>query len=465
MIDPYELLGVPRGATPQEVRSAHDRLAAVGDPDQCRRLREARDAVLQDLELLTILDSPLTLEIPPTAARHEAVAQSTGSEDRALSDALQAISPTPLPPARPTAAGLWQLALAGHERDAYRGLITLAEQPDATEDVFLALYWLLAIRPHLHTGRAAVEWLGRGLLSVGLGGPLWELYRRVLEDDPDEALSPRCAGLFGVPIEPERLVELAQARWLSAGQARRWDIIRDDLDTLRERLPASKSDLWARIWSAALDQLIWSDEKVPRRLAADCYQAQGEILSSQAEVAQTRKQVNSLRDLAAGWRKLRSEPDVPPPLLALIPSSWCRPFGEVRPMLLAFLGEALRTPRSFLRALDAVRDQPAVLSRFVELLERLQATLPPLPLEARSSSDLADLVFAFLDMTDRSYYRNFRPLLLDFCLREAIGPQLIAELVEGHPHYWLTPDRHLSEAVRTDEPLRLVYLANELFWI
>jgi hypothetical protein len=136
----------------------------------------------------------------------------------------------------------------------------------------------------------------------------------------------------------------------------------------------------------------------------------------------------------------------------------------VRPKLLAFLAEALRTPRSLLRALDAAREQPAVLSQFVGLFERLQATLPPLPLEARSSSDLADLTLAFLDVTDRSYYRNFRPLLLDFCLREAIGPQLVAELIEGNPHYWLSPDRHLSEAVRTDEPLRLVYLAHELFW-
>jgi hypothetical protein len=458
-MDPYELLGVPHGAAPEAVRSAHDRLAAGCDPNLARRLREARDAVLHDLELLTILDSPLALELPPGPARPPEVPV---PDDFDLSEALQA---TPTMTIRLTAETLWQLALAGHDADAYRGLVILVEQQDESEDVYLRLYWLLMLRPDLEAARAPAQWLVRGLHAVGVGGSLWELYRRLLAEDAHEALSPRCAELLAVPAEPDHLVEVVQLRWRAAADAQRWDIISSDLDVLRQHLPAANTGVWARVWAAALDHLIWSDEKVPRKLGAHCYQAQGEIPSDHFAVAEARKHANSLRDLAAGWRKLRSEPDVPPPLLALIPLSWCRPFPEVRPKLLAFLADALRTPRSFLRALDATREQPAVLAHFVGLLERLQATLPPLPLEARSSSDLADLTLAFLDVTDRSYYRNFRPLLLDFCLREAIGPQLVAELIERNPHYWLSPDRHLSEAVRTDEPLRLVYLAHELFWV
>jgi hypothetical protein len=181
-------------------------------------------------------------------------------------------------------------------------------------------------------------------------------------------------------------------------------------------------------------------------------------------VTEIRKRQNVLRDLAAGWRALRPEPEVPPPLLALIPPSWSRPFLEVRPKLLAFLAEALRLPRPLLRALDAVHEQPAVLAQLGRLLERLQETLPPPPLEARSSSDLGELACAFLDTADRGYYRNFRPQLLDFCLREALAPDALAELVAGHAAYGLSADRHLAEAVRADEPLRLAYLAHRLFW-
>jgi hypothetical protein len=315
MTDPYELLGVPHGATPQEVRSAHDRLAAGCDPNRAHRLREARDAVLHDLELLTILDSPLTLELPPATARP---AEAPVHDNFDLTEALQTAPATTI---RLTAAALWQLALAGHEADAYRGLATLVEARDASEDVYLRLYWLLTLRPDLEAAHAPAEWLVRGLHAVGVGGSLWELYRRVVAEDAHEALSPRCAELLAVPAESDHLVELVQLRWRAAGDARRWNIVSSDLDVLRERSPAANAGAWARVWSVALDHLIWSDEKVPRKLAAHCYQAQGEIPSDQFAVAEARKHANSLRDLAAGWRKLRSEPDVPPPLLALIPPS------------------------------------------------------------------------------------------------------------------------------------------------
>jgi hypothetical protein len=481
--DPYELLGLSHGTAPDEVRAAYDRLASAfdpaGAPEPCRRLRAARDAVLRDLELMQILEAPLTLELRPEAEpvppRHEAPAP----DDFDLSEALRAavppeaaaagvppdaIAPTLLPPRRDPAVGLWQMALSGDEAEAYRGLVGLLERDGPTEEVCLRLYWLLTARPDLDRERAPLDWLARGLGAVGLSGPLWELYRRALADDPNEALSPRCGRLFGAPAEPDGLVELALSRWPAAGRAQRWDVMTADLEALRERMPRSAWAAWARVWAGALDQLVWSDAKPARGLAASCFESISEIPSDAPPVTEARKRVNIVRDLAAAWRKLRPEPEVPPPLLALVPPSWSRPFPEVRPQLLAFLADALRSPRSLLRALDATHEQPAVLAQFARLLERLQETLPPPPLEARSSRDLTDLALAFLDTADRSYYRNFRPALLDFCLREAIAPEAVAELIEENPHYWLSPDRHLSEAVRADEPLRLAGLAHRLFW-
>jgi hypothetical protein len=183
-----------------------------------------------------------------------------------------------------------------------------------------------------------------------------------------------------------------------------------------------------------------------------------------AEVGELQKRAVRLRDMTAGWRRLLSEPAVPPPLLALIPLSWSRPFSEARPRLLGFLATAVPSARQLLLALDTVYDAPAVLAEFGRLLEQLQETLPPPPLEARSSSDLAELVFDFLDTADRSTYRNLRPSLLDFCTREAIAPETVAELAAESRYYWLAPQRHLSEALANDEPLRLVYLAQQLFW-
>ncbi len=471
--DPYELLGVSQRAAPDEVRSAYERLAAAFDPERapepCRRLRAARDAVLRDLDLLQLLETPLAIQLQPDARRPPPHPEAP-PDDPDLSEALRAaappdaIAPAPLRPSRDPVIILWQLALAGQEGEAYHGLVSLTEQSGATEDVCLRLHWLLTARPELDRERSPCDWLVRGLRAGGLSGPLWELYRRALADDADEGRSRRCARLLEAPADPDALVELALARWLSAARARQWDVLSADLAVLRERLPATERWAWARLWAGALDHLVWSDDKAARELAGRCQQWLGEIVADPPQVTEVRKRQQRLRDLAADWRKLRPEPEVPPPLLALIPPSWSRPFAEVRPQLLAFLAESLRVPRTLLRALDAARQQPAVLAQFGRLLEQLGDTLPPLPLEARSSSDLADLVTAFLDTADRSHYRTFRLSLLDFCLREAIAPETVAELTEDSPHYQYG-DGHLAQTVGGDEPFRLVYLAHQLFWL
>jgi hypothetical protein len=471
--DPYLLLGVSRRAAAREVRSAHDRLAAGFDPERHpeprRRLRAARDAVLRDLERLLLLDSPLTLELRPD---HEPAPPrpETPPDDLDLSEALraatptEAIAPAPRPSEKSPVVAAWQAALAGQEAEAYRSLVDLAER-GATEDVFLRLYWLLTARPDLDRERSPNEWLARGLKAGGLSGPLWELYRRKLAGEGEEALSRRCARLFEAEAESGPLVELARLRWLAAARAQRWDVPAADLQALREGLPASERVAWARVWSAALDHLVWSDAPAARELAGQCLHSLRSLQSVAAEVGELQKRAMRLRDLAGVWRRLRSEPEVPPPLLALVPLSWSRPFAEVRPRLLAFLADALRAPRGFLRALDATGEQPPVLAEFGHMLDRLQETLPPAPLEARSSSDLAELTFAFLDTADRSTYRTLRPSLLDFCLREAVAPETVADLTTENRHYWLAPDRHLSEAISEDEPLSLAYLAHHLFWI
>lgn len=460
--DPYELLGVSRRSDARQVRAAHDRLAAAFDParaaEQCRRLRAARDAVLRDLERLQLLDTPLTLELGP---EREPPPDDREPPEEPTPVPVDAVSPKPLPAPKNPAIAAWQAALAGQEVEAYRSLVEMAGQ-GAPEDVYLRLYWLLAARPDLDRKRGPDEWLALGLEAFGLSGPLWELYRREL-DDGEVALAPHCARLFGA-AESEGVVELARLRWLAAARARRWDVLSADLAALREALPASERVAWARLWSAALDHLTWADVPAAHTLAGQCLYSLRSLQSVAAEVDELQKRGVRLRDLGAGWRKLCAEPAVPPALLALVPLSWSRPFSELRPRLLAYLASAVKAPRELLVGLDVAYDQPAVLAEFGRMLERLRQTLPPPPLEARSSSDLAELTFAFLDTADRSTYRTLRPSLLDFCVREAIAPETVADLAAENSYYWLAPERHLSEALANDEPLRLVYLAHQLFW-
>ena len=83
----------------------------------------------------------------------------------------------------------------------------------------MRLYWLLALEPELDAAHEAEDWLAKGLMNVGLGGPLGELYRRRLDNNPHEALTARCEQLLGAPTSPGMLAGFAeqrQRRWLAA---------------------------------------------------------------------------------------------------------------------------------------------------------------------------------------------------------------------------------------------------------
>src|SRR5437868_6532582 len=112
--DPYRLLGVSPDAAPNEVHSAHDRLAAAFDPEhepeQYRRLRAARDVVLRDLDRRRLLEIPLTLELGPDiepASRpspdepnlSEALWAPLSAEVSAPAAPPDALARAPLPPA------------------------------------------------------------------------------------------------------------------------------------------------------------------------------------------------------------------------------------------------------------------------------------------------------------------------------------------------------------------------------
>jgi hypothetical protein len=54
--------------------------------------------------------------------------------------------------------------------------------------------------------------------------------------------------------------------------------------------------------------------------------------------------------------------------------------------------------------------------------------------------------------------------LLEFCLREVISPETLANLVEDRPANRLSAQEYLSPQVMGDWPLRYVWLAYRLFW-
>jgi hypothetical protein len=191
--DPYQLLGVAPGCSPRDLRRAYTQLIRIfkpeQHPDEFRRIREAYEAALRGAEF-----APLTPAEP--------------WPERPQDDA-------PPAPAAPSADAeldqLWEQAIAGDAAGAYRKLVEWQERYPGRAGGLLRLYWLLALAPELDATHRPADWLFAGLWENGLSGPLWELCRRELTDDPEAALGDRCADLLHRSAASSRLIEFA--RW------------------------------------------------------------------------------------------------------------------------------------------------------------------------------------------------------------------------------------------------------------
>ncbi len=486
--DPYRLLGLARDASASEVVLAYARRSSELPLEDEPALCAARDSILRDIELrgllsdLPDLDSTqlpdlelTTTRTEPTRARTDddlASALSAFAEDSAPeapqpAPAVVELPPIPVPAAVAPADNLndvWELAVEGNVREAYRRLCAF-EQRTPCEDVYLRLYWLLTAAPACEPHRQAVSWLATGLVADPASAALWELYRREMDVRPEEALSQRAAELMRLKCLPETLTALLGRRWRAAGRGRLWDTIRLDLEALTGQIPASERGTWALIGITAAEVLAWSDDPPARQLAEHCFENLISARSYVEELAEIRERRNRLRDLTMSWRKVRANSAVPKALVALIPLAALEPFAEVRPQLLAALGELVRVPRDLLKGMDALASSHAVLKEVNRLLEELQKSRAVSALDPRSTRDLGELATNFLDLAERTSYRKLRPVLFEFCLQEAIAPEILADLIEDHLLYRIIlDDRHLSLLLREDAALRTAYQAYRSFW-
>jgi hypothetical protein len=146
---------------------------------------------------------------------------------------------------------------------------------------------------------------------------------------------------------------------------------------------------------------------------------------------------------------------VPWGLLRLVEQSLTRPHAEIRPALLAYLEHMAQDPRTALVELGQVnRLASPVLSQLSNVLVLYRGSLRHYPDDNRPREVLARLVSEFLDEADSTDYHDLQAHLLDFCLREALTPEQVAEV---------TDDPALASQINNDRPLRCVCLGCQMF--
>jgi hypothetical protein len=472
--DPYHLLGVTPGVGARDLRRAYTRLIRTFKPEQFpehfRRIREAYEHVLRFVEIFGGIDAlaepprtdPATPAVPP--------AEENDSDQSVVVPMLRhGMFGAEDPPADRDGAGrasrpanepyaLWQLAIAGDEAGAYRRLRELDDSQPGRTEVCLPLYWLLVLNPDLDPQRAPCDWLVHGLAANRFTGPLRELYRREIADDPAEGTSVRCGRLLALELAPAAVADLLEWRWQAAGRLGHWWIITEDLERLRTRIVRDDEETWARLLLSAVEQLTAMQDPKAGLAIRKTLDEVKQFEHLQSRLADALDRHEFLLEVSRGLQVLRKEAKIPPALLELVPLSWTRPFAEVRPLLLRLLDLLLCQPWTTLRLFDHIQAQAAaVLGQFGNLLAMLQGTVPDAA-DERSADDLGAALRQFLTSKDWVSYASFRGDLLGYCLREVIAPQLVSEAVLAHG------DTNLAQQIRDDWPLKYVWLAYRLFW-
>lgn len=458
--DHNELLGVVYGVSPRDLRRAYNRLIRIYKPEQFpeqfRRIREAYEYLLRIAELFgrhtepseaAPVDEPLILPMPQETSSEKASDEWTADSPQLIEENLEARRMRSLDE---EGDELWEKAIAGRPNDAYERLAQMTQQYAGRTELYLRLYWLRALFPEVDARRVPSDWLVQGLLATGFAGPLRELYREEMANDPAEALAERYERLLDAPMSAALLADLIEWRFHAAVRLRRWSAIADDVQRLHRRFGLEEDHLWLRLVFGLCDVLAWMDDAEASALFGVC---RAEIDRHQ-HLAQKLSFLFDRHDLlliaSAGWHDLNRLSHVPKPLLRLIADSWSRSCAEVRTSLLEILDWMTEAPIVCLTHLDEMHKRaPATLAVFGELLDQFEQSLQ----SERERDDRSEVAQIFLAQLT-THYSGERNRLLMFCLREDITPEEIAAVASED---W-------ASTINADWPLRYVCRACRLFW-
>jgi hypothetical protein len=459
--DPHALLGVSPDVLPADLRRAYTRLIRFYKPEQFpeqfRRIREAYETVLRLTELLLALRNPAQIAAQEEAGGEEAAGSAGGmSQPIAGTEGEDKVGAE--------VHALWELAIAGEEASAYQGLREVSERHAGRQDVYLRLYWLTSLSPTLQPSMMPFDWLVEGVARAGWSMRSAELIHREVEAEPQLAFAEGYQKLVSASQSSALLIEVMHWRWQAASRLGRWESIQADIEGLRPRLMEQGEEPWAQLLMRAVNYLAWAkDQPIIESTARYFAELEG-LEHLHGRLQQEFDQLESLRELTATWHILRKDTKVPNDVLALVRGSWFLPREIIRKELWQFVEEIVRDPQQWLEKLTLVHTEgPALFNYLGGVLQQLQeenGTLPDPP----PPQVLAPRVAEFLAPKKRLPYGKIRRQVLDFCLKEAVPPGILAAFATNSLGQQLGTTA-LAEKIQTDWPLHFIALAHRVFWM
>jgi hypothetical protein len=444
--DPYELLGVGRSASTQEIKRAYTKLLRRYNPErfpeQFQRIRRAYEMLLRLAELTAIM--PLPEEASPRVKLESSHAPYTSA----------------------SVEECWQQARRGQEAEAYRELEQLVMRQPGNPATYARLYWLLWTRPDLDSSRRPSDWLYLGLEAEPRVGKLTELLLEEVADRPEEALSESFWRLLARSRPRGMLETLLECRWAAADRLNRWDIPGQDLDAFRDVVQNESEENWVRLLVDLVARLAWLGSEEGGGLFDRSFDEVYERRHLGLSLSHEFDRLEYLAATRAQCRRLLSETELEDEFIRVMRSCVNRTAEEIRTEFEGLLEKMSREPVAWLNTLDLVRDYaPAVLAHFGSLLGHFAQSAPEVPSDSYDHQKLIALAVRFLNsVNEEAEYQDYRRRLLEFLIKKMIQPQRLAEITFNYPCGWLTGTGSLGEAILADWPLRYVYQANALLW-
>lgn len=460
--DPYELLGVAPGVSPRDLKRAYTQLIRIYKPERApeefRRVRAAYEHVLRMAEFAERFGVQFVRNRDAPATAPDAAASGPPQPPD------ESIAPEPRPINDPVTTA-WELAVAGDLFRAYTTLRRLQEADPDRAELPLRLYWLLALEPSLEPGCHAATWLAVALRRTGLTGPALELYRQELLERPAEALA---AGdtLPDAPAPASHLVDVVEARVRALGRIRRWASLQAELHRVHDRLSRDGEDAWLRLQFLALDYVSWwRNEPGADELMKVCEAEVARYEHTALRLGYLFDRHDLLLDAAAAWCHLQPAMTLPEALAALVPAAWVESFSVVRPLLLRVMDQIVATPTIWLRQFDRLEHAaPTLLTPLIEALTQYEIRLPERPVVPHPAERLTRLAGDFFDEQGLQSYMAMRSQVLEFCVAESVGPEMLALIAPARTADYPSDGATLADALAHDWPLRLVCWAVRLFW-
>jgi hypothetical protein len=371
----------------------------------------------------------------------------------------------PATPSSPSANGLaankpdvlellWDQACSGQEQEAYNRLRELFETDPRGSELPARLYALLLANPALDSWQTPCDWLARGVRAEGPWGPCRQLYRREVDDHPEEVLTERFLHLIDAVAGSSNVIEFLAWRWEALTRLKRPEHIVDDLERVAPHLEHKDEVTWVRVLLKAADYVAWH----PKHGFGPIREEVESHVHVHAALGEDMSRLDFLRELAGSWHKLPAEHLEAAPLVELLPLAWTNPYENCHRLLVPCRAMAEK-PEAALKNLDSIHRLAPLVA--VHLGQTLSWLWQP-SVDERDEGTLKKVIAGQLDGLSRpaneDSYAFFRPHLLRLCIIDTVAPEIVANLI-GH-------DRasFLCQRIQDDWPLRTVFLAHRLIW-